>query len=105
MAAQNYIEPARRRHPRVPADFMVTAHTGGQTLRRRAVDLSMTGLKMEGDAEGDLLLLELPLAGDRPVFVRSRVLRREGTRTAVRFEELDWGDICALARFVAPRLP
>src|SRR5262249_37025294 len=91
--AQTYPVPQRRRHPRVAAGFLVTAHTGGQTMLRRAVDLSMTGVKLEGEAgTSDQLLLELPLPDQEvTVIVRSRVMRREAAATALCFQELDWG--------------
>lgn len=105
-----YAEPARRRHPRVPAGFLVKLHTTRRVLVHKARDLSMTGLLLEGfGAEvGDRLVVEIPLPDEqRIVSVTGEVTRGEeitGT-TAIRFLDLDWDDMFALARFLAPRLP
>jgi hypothetical protein len=102
-----YPEAGRRRHPRVPASFLVKTHAGGRVVLHKARNLSMTGLLLEGDTgEDHAVLLEIPLPDQhRSVVTTGRVTRREGTRTALHFEDLDWDDICALARYVAPRLP
>jgi len=102
-----YPDAGRRRHPRVPAGFLVKAHTGGKVMLHKARNLSMTGLLIDGDTGEDAsVLLEIPLPDqDRAVVTTGRVTRREGARTALHFVDLDWDDICALARYVAPRLP
>jgi hypothetical protein len=107
MRSDMYPEAGRRRHPRVHAGFLVKAHAGGRIVLHKARDLSMTGVLLEGDT-GDRasVMLELPLPDqDRSVLTTGEVMRRQGSRTALRFVDLDWNDICALARFVAPRLP
>jgi hypothetical protein len=107
MRSEMYPEPARRRHPRVPAGFLVKAYAQGRIVLHKARDLSMTGVLLEGDTGGDEpVLLELPLPDqDRSVRARGRVTRRSDGGTALHFVDLDWEDILALARYVAPRLP
>lgn len=100
----------RRRHPRVSAGFLVKLHTGGRILVQKARDLSMTGLSLEGWTApiGERLVIEIPLPNEqRMVAVPGQILRHDqgqGT-TAVHFLDLDWDDMFALARFLAPRLP
>lgn len=106
-----YSEPVRRRHPRVPAGFLVKLHTKSRVLVQKARDLSMTGLLLEGTTTGEAgekLVVEIPLPNEQGMLaVTGEVLRsdeRSGT-TAVHFLDLDWDDVLALARFLAPRLP
>lgn len=105
-----YPEQPRRRHPRVSAGFLVKLHTSSRVLVQKARDLSMTGLSLEGLTAGigDELVVEIPLPDEqRMVAVRGEVLRHDPSHetTAVHFLDLDWDDMFALARYLAPRLP
>lgn len=105
-----YSEPVRRRHPRVPAGFLVKLHSAGRVLVQKARDLSMTGVLLEGGIArvGERVLMEIPLPNeDRTIAVTGRVRRGapDGEITAVHFLDLDWDDLFALARYVGPRLP
>ncbi len=105
-----YSEPVQRRHPRVPAGFLVKLHTAGRVLVQKARDLSMTGVLLEGAHHqvGEQLVLEIPLPDEQRMIAVTGEVRRGDTRTdttAVYFLDLDWDDMFALARFVGPRLP
>lgn len=102
--------PMRRRHPRVPAGFLVKLRVGDRTLVQKARDLSMTGMLVDCDhaAIGERVQVELELPDEeRPVSIAGQVLRASrpyGTR-AIHFMDFGWDDMFALARFLAPRLP
>ena len=102
--------PMRRRHPRVPAGFLVKLKVGERTLVQKARDLSMTGMLVDCDTTsiGDKVQVELDLPNEeRPVSIAGLVLRASrpyGTR-AIHFMDFGWDDMFALARFLAPRLP
>lgn len=105
-----YSEPVGRRHPRVDAGFLIKLHTGGRVLVQKARNLSMTGVLIDGVGPqvGEQVVLEIPLPeGQRTIAVTGEVRRGdpESWTTAIRFLDLDWDDLFALARFVAPRLP
>lgn len=105
-----HTEPVRRKHPRVPAGFLVKLHVKGRTLVQKARNLSMTGLLLDCDAAGigDRVLLEINLPDeDRAVAINGQILRssRPYGTSAIRFLDLDWDDMFALARYLAPRLP
>lgn len=95
-----------RFHPRVDAGFMVKLFTGGRSVLAKATDLSMAGLKIVGDfaAADDRMTLCIPLPGDREVVVDVTVRRRNEEGLAVEFDQLDWDDMFAIARFLHPRL-
>jgi hypothetical protein len=96
-----------RFHPRVDAGFMVKLFTGGRSVLAKATDLSMAGLKLVGDfaAADDRLTLCIPLPGDREVVTQATVRRRNEEGLAVEFDQLDWDDMFAIARYLHPRLP
>lgn len=96
-----------RFHPRVDAGFMVKLYLGGRSVVAKADDLSMAGLKLVGDfaAADDRLTLCLPLPGDREIVTEATVRRRSEEGVALEFDQLDWDDMFALARFLHPRLP
>jgi PilZ domain len=96
-----------RFHPRVDAGFMITLKTGGRSLVAKATDLSMAGLRLVGDfgASDDRLTLCIPIPGDREVTTGATVRRRNEEGLALEFDQLDWDDMFALARFLHPRLP
>jgi hypothetical protein len=96
-----------RFHPRVDAGFMVKLFTGGRAVIAKATDLSMAGLKLVGDfgVEDDRMTLCIPIPGDREVVTQATVRRRGEEGLALEFDQLDWDDMFALARFLHPRLP
>lgn len=96
-----------RFHPRVEANFMVKVLVGGRLLLAKAKDLSMAGVFVLGlgGRPGDLLTVSVPLPDDREIITSARVCRVRQDGAAVEFDQLDWDDLCALARFLHPRLP
>jgi hypothetical protein len=96
-----------RYHPRVDANFMLKVMAGGRLLIAKAKDLSMAGVFVLGlgGRPGDLLTLSVPLPNDREVVTSARILRVREDGAAVEFDQLDWDDLCALARYLHPRLP
>jgi hypothetical protein len=96
-----------RFHPRVDAGFMVKLATGGRSVLAKATDLSMAGLKLVGDFGriDDRLTIAIPLPGDREIVTQATVRRRNEENVALEFDQLDWDDMFALARFLHPRLP
>ncbi|HEY0881344.1 MAG TPA: PilZ domain-containing protein [Archangium sp.] len=96
-----------RFHPRVDAGFMVKLFTGGRSVLAKATDLSMAGLKLVGDFGriDDRLTIAIPLPGDREIVTQATVRRRNEENVALEFDQLDWDDMFALARFLHPRLP
>ena len=49
--------------------------------------------------------VSLPLPGDREITTRAKVRRREPGNIGLEFDQLDWDDMFALARYLNPRLP
>jgi hypothetical protein len=96
-----------RFHPRVDAGFMVKLFTRGRAVIAKASDLSMAGLCLLGDFAGseDRVTLSIPLPDDREVVTKATVKRRSSDELALEFDQLDWEDMFALARFLHPRLP
>ena len=95
-----------RYHPRVEATFMVKLLVNGRNLVAKARDLSMAGLCLLGvPAITDELTVSLPLPGDREITTKARVKRRSPGSIGLEFDELDWDDMFALARYLNPRLP
>jgi hypothetical protein len=96
-----------RFHPRVEANFMVKVLVGGRLLLAKARDLSMAGVFVLGlgGRPGDLLTVSVPLPEDREIITAARICRVRQDGAAVEFDQLDWDDLCALARFLHPRLP
>ena len=96
-----------RFHPRVGAGFMVKVFTGGRAVLAKASDLSMAGLRLVGDfaSADERLTVCIPLPGDREVFTEATIRRRSEESAALEFDQLDWDDLFALARFLHPRLP
>jgi PilZ domain len=95
-----------RYHPRVAAGFAVRLQAQGRTVVARAADLSMAGCKVQGQLGlcGDRLTMQLALPGDRALVTLATVRRRLDDALALEFDELDWDDLIALARFVHARL-
>src|SRR5258705_5729582 len=95
-----------RYHPRVEATFMVKLIVNGRNLVAKAKDLSMAGLCLLGvPAITDVLTVSLPLPGDREITTRAKVKRRAPGMIGLEFDQLDWDDLFALARYLSPRLP
>lgn len=96
-----------RFHPRVDAGFMVKIFTGGRAVIAKACDLSMAGLKLVGDfsTPEERMTICIPIPGDRDVVTQATVRRRGEDDMALEFDQLDWDDMFALARFLHPRLP
>jgi hypothetical protein len=96
-----------RFHPRVEANFMVKVLSGGRLILAKAHNLSMAGLYLQDfhAPDGELLTVALPLPDDKEVITTCRVRRDATEGCAVEFDQLDWEDLFALARFLHPRLP
>jgi hypothetical protein len=79
----------------------------GRLIISKAHNLSMAGLYLEGVAakEGELLTIALPLPEDKEVITTCLVRRKSDEGIAVEFDQLDWEDLFALARYLHPRLP
>jgi len=107
MAQVNTPETGSRFHPRVQASLWVKVARNGQTSLAKATDLSMAGLFLVGlnAKDQERLVISVPLPGDGEVTTYCRVKRRHRDGAAVEFEDLDWDDLLALARFLHPRLP
>ena len=96
-----------RNHPRVAAHLMVKLKLNDRAVSVRSTDLSMAGLCLQGDLPelGDFVRLAIPLPEDKHVVTDAKVMWREHGKVALEFEQLDWEDMFALARFLHPRLP
>jgi hypothetical protein len=96
-----------RFHPRVDANFMVKVHSEGRVVLAKANDLSMAGVKLMGDftRAGTKITVAIPLPNDREIVCQAMVRRCNDEETALEFDQLDWDDMFALARFLHPRLP
>ncbi len=100
-------QDVERFHPRVDANFMVKVLLEGRAVLAKARDLSMAGLFLQAKPPAALsrVTLAIPLPGDREVVTTARVRRWHQEGVALEFDELDWDDLFALARFLHPRLP
>jgi hypothetical protein len=101
-------QSARERfHPRVEAGFMVKLLINGRAVLVKAEDLSMAGLFVRTELKESVqrITVALPLPGDREVVATCLVRRVDEDGAALEFEQLDWDDMFALARFLHPRLP
>lgn len=100
-------EAPHRFHPRVEAGFMVKLLVNGRSLVAKARDLSMAGLFVLQlpESRSDRITVAIPLPGDREVVASCWIRRVQQDGVALEFEQLDWDDLFALARFLHPRLP
>lgn len=100
-------ERPERYHPRVEANLMVKVLLESRTVVAKAKDLSMAGLYLLAHASPSLeqLTLALPLPEGRELVVRCDIRRRDADGVALEFNQLDWDDFLALARYLHPRLP
>lgn len=98
---------AARYHPRVEANFMIKLKLNGRSVLAKARDLSMAGVSVLGEFFGvsDRVQVAIPLPDDREIVTGASVKRVNGEVMAVEFDQLDWDDMFALARFLHPRLP
>ena len=96
-----------RFHPRVNANFMIKLMVDERAILAKARDLSMAGLCLVGDLDGidPVFTVCIPLPEDREVVTRCRIKRKLADGLAIEFEQLDWDDLFALARYLHPRLP
>lgn len=97
--------PARY-HPRVDANFMVKLKVNGRQVLAKARDLSMAGLCVLGEflGIGERIQVSIPLPDDREIVTGASVKRQDDDSMAVEFDQLDWDDLFALARYLNPRL-
>ncbi len=98
---------ANRFHPRVVAGLKVKLKTARGVIATQALDLSMAGVLVEGEvaAMAERLTLALQLPQDRTIVTGARVKRFTDGNTGIEFDQLDWEDLFALARYLHPRLP
>jgi PilZ domain len=98
---------AARFHPRVEANFMIKLKLNGRSVLAKARDLSMAGVCVLGEflMPGERIQVAIPLPDDREIVTGASVRRLEKDELAVEFDQLDWDDMFALARFLHPRLP
>lgn len=103
--ANQYGEPERF-HPRVEADLTVRVEVNGRAFLVRTRDLSMDGVFLLGwpPHAARRMVITLPLPGDREIVTGADVRRRGAEGVAVQFDQLDWDDLIALARYLHPRL-
>ena len=107
MTGAQQLGPVERYHPRVEANLMVKLLLNGKAILAKARDLSMAGLcLLEDPGLGrDRLTIAIPLPGDREVVTTAAVRGKAGGGLGLEFDQLDWEDMFALARFLHPRLP
>ena len=100
-------EVVTRFHPRVEADFSVRLKANGRSMLTKASDLSMAGLRLLGNFVGidARVTVSIVLPEDKVVTTGAKVKRVSQDETALEFDQLDWDDLMALARFLHPRLP
>lgn len=102
-------ELARRRHPRVEANFLVLVRGRGVPLVHKAKNVSLNGILLSGDGveRGAPVVVEMPLPEEsRMISATGRVVRHgPDEAVGIHFTDLDWDGILAMARFLAPRLP
>jgi len=96
-----------RFHPRVDAQLVVKLKLNGRAVSARSTDLSMAGLCLQGEFPelAEQVTLAIPLPDGKHVITQASVKWREAGKVALEFDQLDWEDMFALARFLHPRLP
>jgi hypothetical protein len=101
------LSPVQRYHPRVEANLMVKLAVNGRAYVIKARNVSMAGMHLLGypASPGERITVAIPLPGDREVVTGCEVRRWTQDGIAVEFDQLDWDDLLALARFLHPRLP
>ncbi len=98
---------SNRYHPRVAAGLKVKLKTARGVIATEALDLSMAGVLVEGEvaAMAERVTIAVQLPQGRSIVTGARVRRFTGGNTGIEFDQLDWDDLCALAKFLHPRLP
>jgi PilZ domain len=106
MHESQQVEVPTRFHPRAGADFVVSLLSGGKALAARATDISMAGLRLLGKFHQfpAQVTLSMHLPGGSEIVTKATVKRQTATDVALEFDQLDWDDLFALARFVHPRI-
>lgn len=102
------LEPTPERfHPRVESKLAVKVLVDGRARTAKARDLSMAGLFLIGETgiSRDRVAVSIPLPNDREVVTVCTVRRKTDEGLALEFDQLDWEDLFALARYLHPRLP
>jgi len=96
-----------RFHPRVEANFMIKVFMNGRAIIAKAKDLSMAGLSLLGAPaiNEEAVRVAVPLPNDREIVTRATVRRQSTGEIGLEFDQLDWDDMFALARYLHPRLP
>lgn len=98
------------RHPRVQESFTVRLEVGERLFMAVAHELSVTGLLVESPVlpPAGELTVAMPIAG-QVMKVQARVVRAsprlDGVDLALSFLDLEWDEICAIARAVAAKMP
>jgi hypothetical protein len=107
MMTADAAQTPERYHPRVDANFMVKVLVNGRLVLVKAGNLSMDGLFILSDLGevGQKMTVSIPLARSEEVLTTGRITRVTDEGVALRFDKLDWDDLCSLARFLHPRLP
>ena len=101
-------EVAKRFHPRVVVEGLkVKLKTQRGVVVTQTTDLSMAGCCVEGEvaAMAERLTIAVQLPKDRLIVTGARVRTFKDGNTGIEFDQLDWDDLFALARFLHPRLP
>ena len=105
-----FVKRDRREYPRLPARFDVMYGRGEELTLTTCVDISQGGLSFLSKSpipEGTELDMRLMIAPDNQedmIELTSKVVRNEGKRTAVAFEDVRRSDLQRLLDFMA-RLP
>jgi hypothetical protein len=98
---------AARFHPRVEAGFMIKLKLNGKSVLAKARDLSMAGVCVVGEflsGAPERIQVAIPLPHDREIVTGATVRRIKEDEIGVEFDQLDWDDMFALARFLHPRM-
>ena len=101
------VRPAERFHPRVEANFMVKVLLNGKALLAKAQDLSMAGVALNVELKPEIkrLTIAIPLPDGYEIVTGAIVKRANDDGVGLEFDQLDWDDMIALARYLHPRLP
>ncbi|HLL53949.1 MAG TPA: PilZ domain-containing protein [Myxococcaceae bacterium] len=106
MTTLNTFGAPERFHPRVDSDLTVRVEVNNRSFMVKTRDLSMAGIFLLGSPPVSLrrMVITIPLPGDREIVTGADVKRRDEDGVAVVFDQLDWDDLIALARYLHPRL-
>ncbi len=106
MLTPQELQPTRY-HPRVDAGLVVRLAFDGSSSPMMATDLSMAGIKVSGVVAQlpERVRVSIPIPGEGEVETMATVRRKTRDSAALEFDQLDWDDMIALARFIHPRMP